>query len=421
LSLATYSADRSKAVNTALALGAFWLMMSTSSFVLFEPAPFDVLFMALFGLFMLLGLRVPHSLLSLLILVILFMGFSVIGTTRGNYFEQSIRHVGITGLLCAVSLFVACFIHRYGERGLRYMLNGWVVAGLVTSLLGIAGYFDLAGGYSETFTLYSRAKGTFKDPNVLAPFIVVPMLYCIYEIVSRRGLAVLMNLGFLGILMIALLLSFSRGGWAHFAFSALLAGSLWLAASRDGRFRFRLIMFAAMGTGAAVIGLGFLVNMEAVSTLFETRAQLTQSYDSAGHGRFAGQLLTFAKILDHPLGLGALGFLPDWFEQPHNVYLYVFMIGGWGAGVAYIVLVILTMARGFQALKHPSSYNGLIVVLIASFIGEVVEGFIVDTDHWRHFYLLLGALWGTYALSVRESGHKPAVADPDGDLRGTQD
>jgi hypothetical protein len=34
------------------------------------------------------------------------------------------------------------------------------------------------------------------------------------------------------------------------------------------------------------------------------------------------------------------------------------------------------------------------VVATSSFAGVAFEGWIVDTDHWRHFFILLGCIWG---------------------------
>ncbi|MGA8820001.1 MAG: O-antigen ligase domain-containing protein, partial [Xanthobacteraceae bacterium] len=36
----------------------------------------------------------------------------------------------------------------------------------------------------------------------------------------------------------------------------------------------------------------------------------------------------------------------------------------------------------------------------AAFVGEVAEGFVVDTDHWRHFFLLLGLVWGLTVATI---------------------
>jgi hypothetical protein len=33
-------------------------------------------------------------------------------------------------------------------------------------------------------------------------------------------------------------------------------------------------------------------------------------------------------------------------------------------------------------------------VLCAAFIGMALEGLVIDSDHWRHFFLLMGMIWG---------------------------
>ena len=102
-------------------------------------------------------------------------------------------------------------------------MNGWVIAALIASAMAILGYFDMLGALSEQFVLYDRAKGPFKDPNVLAPYLVPPALYCIYHAASRTALWSLLNLVILLVLVLALFLSFSRGGWGHFVLSGLIA------------------------------------------------------------------------------------------------------------------------------------------------------------------------------------------------------
>jgi hypothetical protein len=39
--------------------------------------------------------------------------------------------------------------------------------------------------------------------------------------------------------------------------------------------------------------------------------------------------------------------------------------------------------------------------MFAAFLGAVGEGFVIDTDHWRHFWLMLGAMWGMFAAARR--------------------
>jgi hypothetical protein len=55
-------------------------------------------------------------------------------------------------------------------------------------------------------------------------------------------------------------------------------------------------------------------------------------------------------------------------------------------------------------------------VCVATLVGAVAEGFVIDTDHWRHFFLLLGMIWGlsiaTLNLVRAERQHAPVRARP---------
>ena len=37
-------------------------------------------------------------------------------------------------------------------------------------------------------------------------------------------------------------------------------------------------------------------------------------------------------------------------------------------------------------------------------VGAAAESVIIDSDHWRHYFLLLGVLWGLMAASVAYRG-----------------
>jgi hypothetical protein len=45
--------------------------------------------------------------------------------------------------------------------------------------------------------------------------------------------------------------------------------------------------------------------------------------------------------------------------------------------------------------------------MFAAFLGTVGESFIIDTDHWRHFWLMLGAMWGMFAAAQRYQARAP--------------
>ncbi len=55
---------------------------------------------------------------------------------------------------------------------------------LIASLVAIAAYFRLFGAASEALLLYSRARGTFNDPNVLGAFLVLPGMLIFHRILA---------------------------------------------------------------------------------------------------------------------------------------------------------------------------------------------------------------------------------------------
>jgi hypothetical protein len=52
------------------------------------------------------------------------------------------------------------------------------------------------------------------------------------------------------------------------------------------------------------------------------------------------------------------------------------------------------------------------IATFAAFVGEIAEGFVVDTDHWRHFFLLLGMIWGLAAATTNQAREKSGFMQP---------
>jgi hypothetical protein len=65
------------------------------------------------------------------------------------------------------------------------------------------------------------------------------------------------------------------------------------------------------------------------------------------------------------------------------------------------VLVLLTLAIGLRAALTRTPWQPFAITAFATFVGVVGESFVIDTDHWRHYFLLLGIIWGTFAVTIR--------------------
>jgi hypothetical protein len=120
-------------------------------------------------------------------------------------------------------------------------------------------------------------------------------------------------------------------------------------------------------------------------------------------GRFGRYSLGAELALDYPLGLGPLQFPHYLPEAPHNVYLNAFMAGGWLAGFAYLTLTAITLVMGLRYLLAATPWRPAYHAVYAAYVGVVFESAIIDTDHWRHYFLILGVLWGLM-LATRAHG-----------------
>jgi hypothetical protein len=66
------------------------------------------------------------------------------------------------------------------------------------------------------------------------------------------------------------------------------------------------------------------------------------------------------------------------------------------------VLTLTTLARGLRAAFVAAPSQPFLIAAFATFVGVVVEGAVIDTDHWRHYFLLLGLIWGLSTASARQ-------------------
>jgi hypothetical protein len=283
-----------------------------------------------------------------------------------------------------------------------------IVAGVCAALAGIAGYFKLVPG-SDAFTLYERARGTFKDPNVYGPFMVLPLLFLMQSFLMR-GLRVLPVIAFL-IMTAGLFLSFSRAAWAHMVFSAGLMILLLFLTTPSGWFRARLVALSAIAAIAVAAMLGALLAVGNVGAVFKERATLSQYYDTGESGRFGNQKKSVNELLDRPNGFGPLQFRSRFTNDPHQVYLNAFASYGWAGGIAYLTLVLMTLAIGFRNVFVRTPWQPYFIAVMAAYTGVALEGLVIDTDHWRHYYLLLGLVWG-FAIATMNARRKAAGSRP---------
>ena len=377
-----------------------WLVGASGAIVFIEPSPYEIAtLLASLVFFATGGLRMRLVFIPLLLtLFLLNTGYTIsaIAVIDRPYVATWIA----TSWYMAVTVILfAMVVAEDTAARLDMLRRGLIVGAMIAATLGIAGYFNLVPGGRDLLTLYDRARGTFKDPNVLGAFLILPALFCLQSVVSDKFGKSLRNTVAFGIMSLAILLAFSRAAWGGLILTSAFMLALMVLTSRSQAQRSRIIMMALVAMILAAALVAVLLSFDSIAQMFKQRASFDQSYDSGRFGRFGRYLLGANMALDLPLGIGPLQFTRYFPEDTHNSYLNAFMSGGWLSGVCYPALVFVTALNGFRYVFVRAPWQRAYLAIFAAYLGTVGESFIIDTDHWRHFWMMLGLMWGIFVAA----------------------
>jgi O-antigen ligase len=378
-----------------LARAYVWVTIASSGIVFSEPALCDALMVGAIVVLPAAGLtRFTRGIALYFSLWMLIVAAGFVAATQAGIFDAPAKHMGITLYLALSSVVLAAFVLDRPTANIRLIMSAYLVAALVAACAGLIGYFDLVPGTGELFG-DERVRGTFKDPNVLGAFLVPALLYVLNLVMRARGVQAGFSLLAAPILLFASLLAFSRGAWINLAVSLLAYAYFVFASAASHRQRLKLIVYVVVGLLLAAGTLVAALNVPKVSELMGERAHFAQSYDVDSEGRFPGQQKAVGLILAHPLGVGALEFARAYYvNDAHQVYLSMYLNAGWVGGTLYLAVVLLTLFLALRQVVGDRGGDGISAVLAAAFIGMALEAVVIDTDHWRHFYLIMAMIWG---------------------------
>lgn len=388
-----------------IATAAISLGVLLSGFVIREPAPYEIYMAGLIAVWSLFGLRIPRAISPLVVLLVVFNLGGMISMTQ-------MADLGGTPLYLAVSLFLAftaiffAAVTSTDPKLYSVIFLSWIASAVVTSLLGILGYFGVLPG-AEMFTKYGRAAGAFQDPNVFGPFLALPGIYLLHRLLTGSMARAPLYAAPLLIITGGIFLSFSRGAWGLFAASAVLLTGFLFLQSNSGRFRLRIVLMTLAAIALLAAALIIALQIPSIAELFTTRAQLVQEYDGARLGRFARYAIGFLLAMEKPLGIGPLVFGQIYGEDTHDIWLKALLDYGWLGFATYLLLIVWTIAAGFRILLRDRPWQPYLLSAYVVLLGHVALGTVIDTDHWRHFYLLLGLIWGAIALEARHQKSAP--------------
>ena len=332
----------------ALQRALVWLVGACGAIVFIEPSPYELATLAATLLFFATGLRLRLVFMPLLLLLFLINVGYTIGAIPVLDSPGVATWIATSWYMAITVIFFAMVLSEDTDARLDMLRRGLIVGALIAATSGIAGYFNLVPGGYDLLSLYGRARGTFKDPNVLGAFLILPALFALQSVVSDRIGKSFRSTIALGIMTLAILLAFSRAAWGGLVITSAFMLALMVLTSPSVKQRSRIIVMTVVAAIIVVMLIGVLLSFDSIGEMFKQRASLDQSYDSGRFGRFGRHILGAEMALDLPFGIGPLQFNRYFPEDTHNSYLNAFMSGGWIAGVCYPALVFVTVMHGIS-------------------------------------------------------------------------
>jgi hypothetical protein len=398
-----------------------YITLLSSFFVIVEPAPYEYLAAVLGFACVLARVSLPRLVLPLLVLLLIRDAGGAIGllkildsgwmrlqgdpTVHPETFDypDSIRFLATSFYLGLSGVMMACIVSQDTTRRLATIRSAYIMAALIASILGLVGYFGFnynLFSHLDILTVNDRATGGFKGPNDLGGFLIAPLMWLIQGFITDR--IRLRNLVACIVIFVALLLTFSRGAWVSSFLGIALMIYFLFVTQRDRRSQNRIILFVLAGAAFVIVIFMLLSSFDVVHHMFAERSQL-QSYDINADNRSRLNLEkdSFREMFNHPLGMGPWGFAHATNWVSHEVYIGTFLNHGWIGGFAFLTLIALTLSVGFRSIWIRTPWQPFMIATYVSFIAMMFEGVWGDIDHWRHFYLILGLVWGLAAATKR--------------------
>src|ERR1700674_4840665 len=241
-----------------------WLVGASGAIVFIEPSPYELVTLVAAVIFIATGLRLRLVFMPLLLLLFLVnIGYTISAVPFLDKPEVT-NWIATSWYMAITVIFFAMVVSEDTTARLDMLRRGLIVGGTIAAIAGVAGYFNLVPGGHDLLTLYERARGTFKDPNVLGAFLILPALFVLQSVVSDRlGKSFRATIA-LGIMALAILLAFSRAAWGGLAITSGFMLALMVLTSRSRGQRSRIVVMAVVAVIVVVLLLAVLLSFDSI-------------------------------------------------------------------------------------------------------------------------------------------------------------
>ena len=369
-----------------------WVAVALGVLAVFEPSPSDIAIVLLFVVGLFTGnlrwarkLTFPFMLLGLFVLANLASLCYAIDPAAGALY------CAITLFMLVSWMFLLGILTKYEERGLRAVMLAFTAGGVVSALIAVLCYFNLAP-FGEWVLFYDRINCYFTDPNVFAPYLVIVAVYALHR--ALPGGALWRRLSWLASCLVAsvgVLLCYSRAGWMNYVVTLLLFFLLTSISKRGAGSSHRSLVYFAIFAAIIAGAFAYSMTIPQISEVLSYRIEM-QAYDA---DRLANFIAALRLGLNNPLGVGPGQSFLTLDYATHNLYLRTFSENGVIGFLTFTAFALTTLVRALVLSQKAANLiqRSLFALVAAALCGALLNSLTIDTLHWRHLWLLLALGW----------------------------
>ncbi|MBI4301470.1 MAG: O-antigen ligase family protein, partial [Chloroflexi bacterium] len=304
--------------------------------------------------------------------MVVVLGVFLLSTSLAPSLRLSLKETAKWLELMVVYLLVASTVKE--RRQFYTIIALMMVAGVVEALVG--GYQFIRGVGPPSFILggrFMRAHGTFGQPNPYAGYLGLSLALgggiLVATLSKRRSRSIIIIMAFsLAVLLLAVLLSLSRGAWLAISLAFII-----ILLIHNRQLLLGLLFGGLVVTLLLAVGLDEALPVPVIARLsllkdyfgwFDVRGVFATSQNWAIVERMAYWQAAAEMFRDHPLlgvGIGNFGYfypqyaLPDWdipAIHAHNYYLNLLAEVGVVGLAAYLGFLLTTFSYVGRSLRQ---------------------------------------------------------------------
>lgn len=329
---------------------------------------------------------------------------------------RNVRLLSIEYAFYGIGLFYLSSLAVQQQRFLKAIIFTFASLAAIASLLGGVELLFLPDNLASLYisnpdpvNVFHRIGSTLLHPVVFAAFLVMSLPLCVYlGIFGSTRKARTLGYSSSALSLVALLFTFSKGGWLVMFLMACVLGLSLL--------KYRDWPKVLLGAGLIVlILLPVFLMWQPVSQ--QTMTRLKTSFRSrAITGEFALRAAEQYPIFGIGLRMGPsalTGFDPRIrkFNETHDnpmpiddFYISYFLEEGLVGLSPFLLFLILLLLRGARSIFGKAANRALLIAVFASFVGIALDAFTFEIFSWWSiyicFWMLAGMLYGLSGPAV---------------------